>query len=313
MKRTKLPIYGMIFMLLMSSCVSKEEKEKTLSFSGAFALYPMAIKWSQEYKDTNPEVRFNISAGGAGKGMTDALEETVDLGMFSREIMQTEKDKGVWWVAVCKDAVLPTISANNKYLPELKKRGVTRDEFQALFIDETIESWGDLLNTPNSQKIVTYTRSDASGAAATWAKWLGGKQEDLNGVGLHGDPALAQAVGKDANGIGYNNTIYVYDINTGKKRKGIDVIPVDLNANGKIDPEEKLYNNFDTILKAISDGRYPSPPARDLYFVANGKPEKQATKDFLEWVLTKGQKFVKEAGYVPLTQEKINHNLNKIK
>lgn len=312
MTRIKLLVYGMMLMLLMSSCVSKEEKEKTMSFSGAFALYPMAIKWSQEYKNSNPDVRFNISAGGAGKGITDALEETVDLGMFSREIMQAEKDKGVWWVAVCKDAVLPTISSNNKYLSELKKRGITRDEFKAIYIDGTIESWGALLNTSTSQKIVTYTRSDASGAAATWAKWLGGRQEDLKGVGLHGDPALAQAVSKDDHAIGYNNTIYVYDIKTGEKRKGIDVIPVDLNANGKVDPEEKLYENFDTILKAISDGRYPSPPARDLYFVANGKPEKQATKDFLKWVLTKGRKFVKEAGYVPLTQEKINSNLNKI-
>ncbi len=308
----KLPVYGMIIILLMSSCVSKEEKAKTMSFSGAFALYPMAIKWSDEYKQSNAEVRFNISAGGAGKGMTDALDGTVDLGMFSREIMQEEKDKGVWWVAVCKDAVLPTISTNNKYLPELKERGITRDEFKAIYIDKTIESWGELLGTSNPQKIVSYTRSDASGAAATWAKWLGGKQDDLNGVGLHGDPALAQAVGKDNLAIGYNNTIYVYDIKTGEKRKGIDVIPIDLNANGKVDPEEKLYKNFGTILKAISDGRYPSPPARDLYFVANGKPEKQATKGFLEWVLTKGQKFVPEAGYVPLTQEKINHNLNKL-
>jgi len=105
MKKTAL--YSLTLLLLLSACVSKKEKENTLSFSGAFALYPLVIKWAEVYKEKNPEVRFNISAGGAGKGMADALAGTVDLGMFSREITQAEKDKGVWWVGLCKDAVFP--------------------------------------------------------------------------------------------------------------------------------------------------------------------------------------------------------------
>ena len=306
-------IYVLVATLLLSSCVSKKQKEKTLNFSGAFALYPMTIKWSEEYKKEHEEVRFNISAGGAGKGMADALAGTVDLGMFSREIAQEEKDKGVWWVGLCIDAVLPTISANNPYLKTLKERGLTKDEFTSIFIDGSITDWGDVLNVDELREIQVYTRSDACGAAGTWAKYLGGKQEDLNGVGIHSDPALAEAVSKDPAGIAFNNTIYIYDIKTGKKRPGIEVIPIDINGNGTIDPEENFYDTFDAILKAIAEGAYPSPPARELYFVAKAKPEKQATLDFIKWTLTDGQEFVEEAGYVPISQDKINHYLNKLK
>ena len=306
-------IYVLVVILLFSYCVSKKQKEDTLNFSGAFALYPMVIEWSEEYKKEHEEVRFNISAGGAGKGMADALAGTVDLGMFSREIAQEEKDKGVWWVGLCTDAVLPTISANNPYLKILKERGLTKDEFTSIFIDGSITDWGDLLNIEESKKIQVYTRADACGAAGTWAKYLGGKQENLNGVGIHGDPALAEAVGKDPAGIAFNNTIFIYDIKTGKKRTGIEVIPIDINGNGTIDPEENFYDTFDAILKAIEEGKYPSPPARELYFVAKGKPQKQATLDFIKWVLTDGRKFVKEAGYVPITQDKIDQYLDKLK
>ena len=306
-------LYALAAILLMSSCVSKDQKENTLNLSGAFALYPMVIKWSEEYKKENEEVRFNISAGGAGKGMADALAGTVDLGMFSREIAQEEKDKGVWWIGLCKDAVLPTISADNPYLETLKTRGLTKDEFTGIFIDGSITDWGNVLNVDKKKEIQVYTRSDACGAAGTWAKYLGGKQEDLKGIGIHGDPTLAEAVGKDPGGIAFNNTIYIYDIKTGKKRPGIEVIPIDINGNGTIDPEENIYDTFDDILKAIAEGIYPSPPARELYFVAQGKPKKQATLDFIKWTLTDGQKFVKEAGYVSITQDKINHYLDKLK
>jgi phosphate transport system substrate-binding protein len=244
--------------------------------------------------------------------MADALAGAVDLGMFSREIAQAEKDKGVWWVGLTIDAVVPTISNDNPFLAQLKQRGLTRDEFRAIFIDQTITSWDELFDSKNESQVYVYTRSDACGAAGTWAKYLGGKQENISGVGIYGDPALAEAVSKDPLGIAFNNTIFVYDIKTGSKREGVEVIPIDINENGQIDPEENFYDSFGQILEAIANGVYPSPPARELYFVAKGQPQKKATLDFIKWTLTNGQAFIKEAGYVPIEPSKIDHYLNQL-
>ena len=298
--------------LLLSSCVSREQKEQTISISGAFAIYPLVVQWSEEYKKTHPDVRFNISGGGAGKGMADALAGAVDLGMFSREIAQEEIDQGVWWVGLTIDAVVPTISDQNPFLDDLQKRGLTRDEFRSVFIKGTVNDWGKLVNRPEKLEMSVYTRSDACGAAGTWAAYLNGKQENLLGIGIYGDPGLAEAVAKDKAAIGYNNTIFAYDIKTGKKRPGIEVIPIDINENGLIDPEEDFYNTFESILKAIALNHYPSPPARELYFVSKGKPTKQSTLDFIKWTLTDGQAFVKEAGYVPINQSQIKKYLEKL-
>jgi phosphate transport system substrate-binding protein len=305
--------FCMFFILvLISSCVSNKKKQQTISISGAFALYPLVVQWAEEYRKENPEIRFNISGGGAGKGMADALTGTVDLGMFSREIAKEEIEKGVWWIGLAIDAVLPTISAENPYLSVIKRRGLMKDELKAIFIEKMINDWGVMLDTSYSKNIEVYTRSDACGAAGTWAKYLGGTQEDLKGIGIYGDPGLAEAVVKDPAGIGFNNTIFIYDIRTGQKRPGIEVVPIDLNQDGKINIEEDFYSTFDEILKAISEGVYPSPPARELYFVSKGKPQKQATIDFMKWTLTEGQKYIKEAGYVPVEQNLINGYLKKL-
>ena len=299
--------------IVFSGCASREKKDNTITLSGAFALYPLAVKWTEEYGKINPEVRFNVSGGGAGKGMADALSGAVDLGMFSREIADEEKQQGVWWVGLTIDAVVPTISSQNPYLSVLRQQGLSREDFKAIFMDQTVKDWGKILNQPEKAQMTIYTRSDACGAAETWAKYLGGHQENLAGIGIFGDPGMADAVAKDKLGMGFNNTIFAYDINTEKKRPGIEIAPIDINDNGMLDPEEDFYETFDGVLQAIGSGVYPSPPARELYFVAKGKPQKQATLDFIRWCLTEGQQYVKEAGYVPIDSEKIESYLKKLK
>jgi phosphate transport system substrate-binding protein len=299
--------------IVFSGCASREKKDNTITLSGAFALYPLAVKWTEEYGKINPEVRFNVSGGGAGKGMADALSGAVDLGMFSREIADEEKQQGVWWVGLTIDAVVPTISSQNPYLSVLRQQGLSREDFKAIFMDQTVKDWGKILNQPEKAQMTIYTRSDACGAAETWAKYLGGHQENLAGIGIFGDPGMADAVAKDKLGMGFNNTIFAYDINTGKKRPGIEIAPIDINDNGMLDPEEDFYETFDGVLQAIGSGVCPSPPARELYFVAKGKPQKQATLDFIRWCLTEGQQYVKEAGYVPIDSEKIESYLKKLK
>ncbi len=310
--KTKNITLFLAFSVLLFSCSSTKKKEQTISLSGAFALYPLVVKWSEEYQKENPEIRFNISAGGAGKGMADALSGTVDLGMFSREIAQAEVEKGAWWVAVTKDAVIPTVNDKNPVLETLKTRGLTREEFQKLYIDGEYTNWNQLTGISINYPINVFTRSDACGAADTWATYLGGKQENLKGTGVFGDPGLADAVVKDTKGIGFNNTIYLYDVKTGNKNPGIEVIPIDINENGTIDDNESFYDSFEQVLDAIAKGKYPSPPARELYLVANGKPVKQATLDFLKWIITEGQVFVSEAGYVPLTQARLDEQITKL-
>lgn len=293
---------------------SKEELKGTITISGAFALYPMTAKWGEEFQKMHPKVRINISAGGAGKGMTDALSGIVDLGMFSREISDVEKEKGVWWLAVTKDAVLPTINSNSLVLDNIKKYGIKRNEFIDIFISGEIKTWDKWCEgiMMDDATMHVYTRADACGAAQTWGAYLGGNQESLIGIGIYGDPGMADAVKSNNLGIGYNNIIYIYDINTRKKHPGLEVIPIDLNENGLIDIDERFYDSLDDIMAAIKNENYPSPPARDLYFVAKEKPKNKVVTEFLKWIITDGQAYVQEGGYVHLSEEKLANELTKL-
>jgi phosphate transport system substrate-binding protein len=284
-----------------------------ISISGAWALYPMTVKWQEEFQKIHPGIRIDVQAGGAGKGIADVLAGMVDFGMVSRDVRPEEVAKGALAIAVTKDGVVATISDKNPFLNDLLKRGINRALFIDIWITAKINTWGQALGTNEKGAVHVFTRSDACGAAETWAAYLGKRQEDLGGVGVYGDPGLADAIRRDPLGIGYNNINFVYDAKTLKPVSGIAIVPIDLDGNGKIDDREKIYATRDDITGAIARNVYPSPPARDLYLVAKGKPANPAAVEFLRWVLTDGQKYVPETGYIPLSKEKLLESLAKIK
>lgn len=292
---------------------TKDDLKGNITISGAFALYPLTVKWAEEFKKIHPGVKFDISAGGAGKGMTDALAKMVDIGLVSREVNPDEVKKGAFAIAVTKDAVVATVSAKNPNLKEILANGLDRDAAINIFVTGKAKTWGQALGIKSTVPIRVYTRSDACGAGETWAKYLGKKQEDLLGVGVFGDPGLAEAVKKDPSGIAYNNIGYAYDAKTKQPNPGVKVVPLDINNNGKVDQEENFYNTMDEIVSAIATGKYPSPPARDLYFVTSGKPVKKELVEFIKWSLTEGQKYVLESGYINISKEKLATGLEKIK
>jgi phosphate transport system substrate-binding protein len=103
-----------------------------ITVSGAWALYPMMVKSADEYQETHSDAKLEISAGGAGKGMTDALSGLVDIGMVSREIYPEEIEQGAFWVSVAKDGVIPTLSKDNPVLQDILTKGVNRTTFMSI-------------------------------------------------------------------------------------------------------------------------------------------------------------------------------------
>ncbi|MBV9962067.1 MAG: hypothetical protein JO072_07440 [Parafilimonas sp.] len=75
---------------------------------------------------------------------------------------------------------------------------------------------------------------------------------------------------------------------------------------------ENFYADLRSVEAAVSNGNYPSPPVRDLYFVCKQKPANPIILDYFKWILTNGQQFVKDAGYVPLPPGIIQQQLQKL-
>ena len=274
-----------IFTIILDSSflalAQQQELRGTISLSGAWAVYPTAVAWAEGFKKLHPRVNIDISAGGAGKGVADAIAGLIDIGMVSRDPDPSELNKGITAIYILKDAVYPVVSDKNFFLEDLLKKGIKKQIFSDIYVTGTAASWNQAVKVKKNKPIHVYTRSDSSGAAASWAAYLGKKQEDLKGVGVYGDPGLLAAVKNDPAGIGYNNFSYVF-MPEGGLIPGIRLIPIDANENGIADADE-VYDTKEKAIAAISAGRYPA--ARKNYFFVKGKPS-ALVKAFIQFALS---------------------------
>ncbi|MCI1640888.1 MAG: phosphate ABC transporter permease subunit PstC [Bacteroidales bacterium] len=284
-----------------------------VSVSGAFALYPLAVKWANDFQIQNPGVRISVSAGGAGKGMTDVMNGMVNFGMLSRELHPEETEKGAVAFVVGRDAVVPTVNSGNPLLPVIMAKGITPEMAGKAWTSMDCKTWGELLGIDDKTPLHVYTRSDACGAAQTWASFFGAKQEDLKGTAIYGDPGIANAVENDIYGLGFNNIAYAYDPETHLPPNHLTIFPVDVNGDGTVESNEMFYRRKEDIVKAIETGRYPSPPSRNLYFVSEGIPKDSASVAFIRYILKEGQKLNIPAGYVKTPSKTVSEQMHFIK
>ena len=205
--------------------------------------------------------------------------------------------------AVAQDAVVPIINIRHPLYRHLLRRGLSQKVACGIWVTGTIKTWGQAAGVNSHALINVYTRSDACGAAETFASWLKSHQEDLLGTGVYGDPGIVRQVANDPYGLGMCNISYAFDDQTGRPNDGIALFPIDTNGDGRISKDEQFYASKQSLIKAIQDGRYPSPPARQLFVVSKGKPQNIIVKAFLRFILEEGQKYNIPAGFIPVHEK----------
>ncbi len=301
-------IIGIVFGLSQGIVLAQDkETQGTLTLSGAWAIYPTVVSWAEAFQKLHPNVKIDVSAGGAGKGAADAIAGLVDIGMVSREPDPSEIKQGITPVYILHDAIFAVVSGENPILDELLKKGVKKEILTGIYITGLLTKWDQVVGRDVSlsvgkagKPIHVYTRSDSCGAAGSWAGYFGKKQDDLKGIGIYGDPGLLEVAKKDPLGIGFNNFSYVFT-REGSVVKGARLVPIDANGNGQADSYEIFTNRADAVA-AIEAGKYPV--TRKNYFFVKGKP-KGLVLEFIQFVLSdEGTKVVNDvAASLPLPKE----------
>ena len=304
----------LVWIFFFHACSSNLKKEKSVvTLSGAFAIYPTAVAWGEEFQKNYPDVKIEVSAGGAGKGAADCIAGFVDIGMVSRDPDPSELEKGITAIPICHDGVFLIINKKNSFVEKFLEKGLTKEILTTLYKEKKKMTFEEILQIESESRntINIYTRADSCGAAATFAKFLGNfKQENLDGIGVNSDPQMINAILNDANGISYVNFSYIFD-KEGKIFQGLKVIPIDVDGNGKIDEKEKISSRIDAV-NSINEKIYPI--TRKNYFFVKGEP-KGMVNEFIKFCLgDKGTKILEDCGTsIPLLESERNEIKNKIK
>lgn len=273
MKSLLLAILLSLFFLVPTQAQAKEE----LMINGSTTVLPIVQKVAENYMAVNPNVDIAISGGGSGNGIKALVDGLTSIAMSSRDMKSSEKEqaarKGVdpVRIPVAVDALVPVVNPQNPV------KSLSLEQLKDIFTGK-ITNWKEIGG--NDAKIVVVSRDTSSGTYETWEELVMKKAKVMPQALLQAsNGAVVQALSKNRNAIGYVGIGYLTP-----SIKGLQID--ELVAT----PESALTRKW--------------PLSRELYLFTNGQPQ-GVTDAFIKYMLdpAKGQKAVREVGFVPLTEK----------
>jgi phosphate transport system substrate-binding protein len=246
----------------------------SLTINGSTTVLPIAQKVAEAYMKINPKVKISVSGGGSGNGIKALIDGTTDIADSSRFIKEEEVkaavEKGAYPVpfAVAYDSIIPIVHPSNPV------KNLTLAQLKAIYMGE-VKNWKEV-GGPNKE-LVIISRDTSSGTYEVWEEKVMKKARVAPAALLQAsNGAVAQVVSKKRYAIGYVGLGYV--------NKSVKPLTV---------------NGIKGSEKTTLDGTYPI--SRALYMFTRGWPSGD-TLNFINYVLNphKGQRYVKQAGFVPL-------------
>ncbi len=246
----------------------------SIRMDGSTTVLPIAQKLVEAYMKEHPEVNISVSGGGSGNGIKALIDGTANIANSSRFLKDEEVklalEKGVYPVpfAIAYDCIVPVVHPDNPV------GDISMAQLKSIYMGE-IKNWKEL-GGPDKE-IVVVSRDTSSGTYEVWEEKVMKKERVYAGALLQAsNGAVAQAVSKNKNALGYLGIGYV-------------------DKNVKALTVSGIPGNEETALS----GKFPV--SRALFMFTRGWPSGEIL-NFINYVLNpqKGQKFVHDAGFVPL-------------
>lgn len=108
-----------------------------LVVAGSSSVTPVMEKLAEAYKAVNKKAEIEIQESDSTTGMTAAADGTCDIGMASREIEDSEKDKGLTSQAIALDGIAVIVNTQNT------RTEITADMVKKIFTGE-VTDWNDV-------------------------------------------------------------------------------------------------------------------------------------------------------------------------
>ncbi len=246
----------------------------SIQIKGSTTVLPIAQKIAEAFMKEYPQISISISGGGSGNGIKAIIDGTTDIADSSRFITMKEIKlavaNGHYPVpfAVAYDCIIPVVHPSNPVT------NLTIAQLKNIYMGK-IRNWKEL-GGPN-KRIVVISRDTSSGTYEVWEKKVMKNARVFPGAQLQAsNGAVAEAVAHNKYAIGY--------IGLGYLNKHLKAVKVD-----------GIMGSAATAL----DGSYPI--SRPLFMFTEGWPKGDVAK-FIKYVQNpnKGQKLVREVGFIPL-------------
>jgi phosphate transport system substrate-binding protein len=278
---------------------SPETKRKVVVVSGTRFAYPLIQIWIDTYNEVNPDVQIIIEARGSADPQYDILIEAYE----QPEEVKVKRE----YVYIARYPILPVANQKSAFAKIYSDKGLNRALIHHLYFHDLFADSEKEIKI--KEPFTIYTRLQKGGAPIAFTKFFGFEQKDIKGKAIAGaDEHLLKAIIRDSTAVSYLPLTLVYDHASRKQTSGLIVLPVDLNDNGKVSDEEKIYADLASLIGKLENSEpreLKNLPIEYLHLSVDKKGATPEAVAFLKWVMENGHKDLHHLGYLlPQTTKK---------
>lgn len=295
-------ISGIALAALIATAVSLascKKKEAALSgevrIAGSSTVYPVSVAVAEEFNKLYPEVLVPVQSTGTGGGFSNFfLPGKTDINDASRKIKDSETETAkaagfdVLEIQVGIDAITIVVNPEANWVDDItveQLAQIWRPENPAVNWSDVDPSWPD-------EKIELYGPTSASGTFEFFTEEIVGEafasRSDYQGT--EQDNTIVQAVSGSRYAMGYFGMAYYLENKDRVKALAVEgVLPG---------------------IEAAKSGEY-TPLSRPLFIYVNSRSlERPEVKEYVRFYIDQTDtEMIKEIGYVPMTTEEKNKNM----
>jgi len=256
---------------------------QTIQNKGSDTLVNLALAWAERYMQLHPDVRISVTGGGSGTGIAGLINGTLDIANASRALTKEEiaaaKANGITPVehSVARDAIAVVVNPGNPV------QGLTLQQISDIYTGK-ITNWREVGG--EDRPIVRLSRESNSGTYTYFLENVvrQGKKSNLvfspDTLLMPSSQGISSEIAMNRNAIGYD---------------GLGYVTPDQKTLGVAKAAGSPY--VQPLVETVNDGTYPV--SRPLFMYTAGEPTGQI-KDYISWLISDGQKIVRDLGFVPL-------------
>jgi glycine cleavage system H lipoate-binding protein/ABC-type phosphate transport system substrate-binding protein len=260
------------------------------------------------YLEENPAAQISAQSFTEGENIAQIPN---NIGFITKEYFSDYDCKMAWRLAIGRDIIIPVTNPENPYLDEISQKGISPEEFRKLYTQTDTKNWGLLLGNNESSAINCWCLPDES-TKAFLADFFRTNPSDIQPKEATDVEGLLTEIGNDKYALAFCRLANLIDPKTGEIDPRISLIPIDLNANNKVDNFEDIYANLGELERGAWIGKYPKELFTCVYAVKAVPPTAQQEKEFMQWVLTDGQDYLLANGYSELVNSERNSKLESL-
>lgn len=277
-----------LWMFIVKPVMAAPKDDGVIRVGGSSTMLPfmstVAYDFMNKYKTwdkvdkafPNKKIVIYVAGGGSGFGVQSLAKGTIDAGLVSRELKDKEKNLlGAHQnILVGKDAVAFAVNRANPLAP--KAAGFSREQLADIFSGR-LKTYKDVDPSMPDSKIVLLVRDPGAGSAEIVQEIImGEKQISRSALQLPSQGALLKKLETNKLTFAYISAGLLFGT---KNLRGFS------------------YQGVEPTADNILSGRYSL--VRPLYIVVK-EPRDALVKSFIDYVMTDGQRVVRDNHYIPV-------------